>query len=579
LNTITDDSGTRTIDHDPNTGYVTSIAAPGGITLSYGYDGALLTSINRTGSLAGNIQFTYDDSFRLTSVSVDGQAINYQYDRDGLLIGVGDLSISHDPQNGRLTGTTLGAVTDALTYNALGEVDQYRADAGGTSLLAVQYTRDVLGRITGLTETVDGVTHTTTYAYDPAGQLIEVRRDGTVVSTYTYDANGNRLSQTDTSGTVAATYDVQDRLLTYGGASFTYTAQGQLRTKTEAGQTTTYTYDSQGNLTSVVLPDGTGIDYLIDGADRRIGKSVNGVLVQGFLYDEAHITPVAELDGAGNVVARFVYATQANVPDFMIKGGVTYKIITDQLGSVRLVVDTATGTIAQRLDYDGFGRVMLDTNPGFQPFGFAGGISDRSTGLVRFGARDYDAETGRWTTKDPLRFGGKDTNFYSYAFKDPVNIYDPNGTTWKEKIKTAIRVVGVLIGLAQGESLEEESRSLNGLGEAIGNEPNEYEPDECPRGEDEQYEHEYSPLRHPPIITTPLVSTSLFPQQPQASFSQRHPYLWAIGAGAAAVGAAVYSVGAEVVDKAAEVVDEAAEVVDEAASEAAPYSPFIIFAF
>jgi RHS repeat-associated protein len=65
------------------------------------------------------------------------------------------------------------------------------------------------------------------------------------------------------------------------------------------------------------------------------------------------------------------------------------------------------------MDYDEFGRVLLDTNPGFQPFGFAGGLYDPDTGLIRFGARDYDAEVGRWTAKDPLLFDGGDTNPYA----------------------------------------------------------------------------------------------------------------------------------------------------------------------
>jgi RHS repeat-associated protein len=111
----------------------------------------------------------------------------------------------------------------------------------------------------------------------------------------------------------------------------------------------------------------------------------------------------------------------------MEKAGKTYRFITDHLGSVRMVVDTSNGNIVQRIDYDEFGRILNDTNPSFQPFGFAGGIYDSSTGLTRFGARDYDAYTGRWTAKDPIGFAGEDTNLYGYVVNDPVNFLDPEG--------------------------------------------------------------------------------------------------------------------------------------------------------
>ena len=111
----------------------------------------------------------------------------------------------------------------------------------------------------------------------------------------------------------------------------------------------------------------------------------------------------------------------------MIKNGVTYRIISDHLGSPRLVIDVATGNIAQKLEYDEFGNVTTNTNYGFQPFGFAGGIYDRDTGLTRFGARDYDPVSGRWTSKDPIRFAGGDTNLYGYVLSDPVNFVDPLG--------------------------------------------------------------------------------------------------------------------------------------------------------
>jgi RHS repeat-associated protein len=111
----------------------------------------------------------------------------------------------------------------------------------------------------------------------------------------------------------------------------------------------------------------------------------------------------------------------------MIRGGTTYRIISDHLGSPRLVVSAEDGTIVQAVEYDEFGRVLSDSNPGFQPFGLAGGILDRDTGLLRFGARDYDAQSGRWTSKEPLGFAGGSANFYSYASNDPVNLVDTDG--------------------------------------------------------------------------------------------------------------------------------------------------------
>ena len=79
------------------------------------------------------------------------------------------------------------------------------------------------------------------------------------------------------------------------------------------------------------------------------------------------------------------------------------------------------------MDYDEFGNVLSDTAPGFQLFGFAGGLYDQHTGLTRFGARDYDSQIGRWTAKDAITFGGGDSNFYGYVLNDPINSIDPTG--------------------------------------------------------------------------------------------------------------------------------------------------------
>jgi RHS repeat-associated protein len=155
---------------------------------------------------------------------------------------------------------------------------------------------------------------------------------------------------------------------------------------------------------------------------------VGGALVRGWLYGKDSLRPIAQLDASGQIQATFVYATRANVPDtIVLRSGAVYRALTDLLGSVRLLVDVANGGVVQRLDYDEFGNVLADSNPGFQPFGFAGGLYDPDTGLVRFGARDYDAVTGRWTAKDPSLFNGGDLNLYRYAAGDPINLADVNG--------------------------------------------------------------------------------------------------------------------------------------------------------
>jgi|GEM_PF-614797 len=344
--------------------------------------------------------------------------------------GISGLSTSQFDQAGITTASS--HVTSAQSQiNAMLQVvnglDPNNSDVRTTQFSA-SYTRDKLGRITQKIETVQGVAQTVDYVYDVAGRLSTVTQGG-ITTTYSYDKNGNRTSKVQGVSTISGSYDEQDRLLSYGDNSYSYNANGDLLSKTSnAGpiaETTQYTYDVFGNLKTATLPDQT-ISYIVDGSNRRVGKKVDGNLVQGFLYQD-QLNPVAELDGNNQMVSQFVYADKVNVPAYMIKGGNTYRIISDHLGSPRLVINLADGSIAQRMDYDEFGNVLQDTNPGFQPFGFAGGLYEAATGLVRFGARDYDAESGRWTARDPIGFSGGDTNLYGYVFSDPVNWIDSNG--------------------------------------------------------------------------------------------------------------------------------------------------------
>jgi RHS repeat-associated protein len=436
LETVFLSDGALRLSYDSFTGHLASLSSPDGETIAYAYDGFLPTGATWTGPVSGSVARTYDNNFHLVSMSVNGaDPISFQYDQDALLVQVGGLMLQRNAKNGLLTGTVLGEVATAQSYNGFGEISDFQASLGATPLYAASYSYDKLGRITEKIETLENVTGALDYHYDSVGRLTDVVRDGTAVAHYDYDENGNRTSETGPAGTVTSIYDAQDHLLQHGDVTYTYSANGELATKAQNGLAVTYSYDELGSLRQVSLPSGITIDYVIDGRGRRVGKRVNGILVQGFLYNDLQ-RPVAEIDGGGRVVSQFIYGSQDNVPDYMVRNGVKFLIVSDHLGSPRLIVSSETGEIAQRVDYDAFGRVTLDTNPGFQPFGFAGGLYDYQTGLVRFGARDYDAETGRWTTKDALLFGGGGSNLYQYCDSDPVNWIDPDGLNNRKPGKT-----------------------------------------------------------------------------------------------------------------------------------------------
>jgi len=444
---------TETRNYGFTAGQLTSITSNSGVSNGFSWAGSLPAGETWQGPVAGSVTPAYDSTngqsnFWITRLTVadavsDSLAVSYAYDNDGLMTSAyvpADgwyMYLKHDAQNGLLDTTSLYNVSDVWSYNLFAEPTAYTAMVytavnGSVPIYSARYTRrDQLGRIVHKEETIGTTTHTADYTYDLAGRLLTITRDGTLAVTYAYDANGNRLSATTASGVISGTYDAQDRMTAYGDDTFAYNQSGQLtqRTNTQTNAITSYTYDTLGNLQHVGLPSGHSIDYVVDGLNRRIGKKVDGTLVQGFLYLN-RLHPAAELDGSGHIISTFIYADRTNVPSYMIKGTQAYRIIADQLGSPRLVVDASTGAIMQELDYDEWGNVVNDTNPGFQPFGFAGGIYDRDIGLVRFGARDYDPSTARWTAKDPINFVGDSANLYAYVGGNPLSRIDASGNQW-----------------------------------------------------------------------------------------------------------------------------------------------------
>lgn len=450
-------------------GLLSSITTARGDRVAFTYDGALPASETWTGSVAGRVAATYNNRMSLATEGVDGTTpVSYLYDVDGMVSQAGALVLTREPTSARLSTTTLGLVVDGWGFDGHGALEAYEVEVGGQGLYTLALTRDGFGRIEGVTESVADVERALAYTYDTRGQLTEVREGGQLVLKAGYDANGNRTSLAlDGGAAVVATFDARDRILQDGVATYTHSPDGARTHRTDASGTTAYAYDALSQLVRVTRPDGRTIEYVLDGRSRRVGRNVDGVRVQGWLYREQR--PVAELDGQGQVVSRFVYGTHPYVPDYMVKGGSTYRLVRDAQHSIRLVVDTQTGEVAQRLRHDAFGRVLEDTRPGFQPFGFAGGLVDPETGLVHFGVREYDPRTGRFLTPDPMLFDPGDTNLYRYVYNDPVNRVDPSGFwTVGGSVGITANIMGQTLSLSVGIAVGTDASAALTLTTAVG---------------------------------------------------------------------------------------------------------------
>jgi len=420
--------GTITYGHDCG-GKISSITK-GAESIGYTYDASLLETDTRTGLINQTLSITYNNDFNLESFTYAGGTETYGYDLDGLLTSVGAFTITRNVSNGLPEAVGDGIVSLTNTINGYGELDANDWTVASNSVYSWNVSqRDQAGRIKQRIENIGGETITWDYDYDLLGRLVETRKNSGIVESYGYDDNGNRTSETNTLRGISGrtfSYSDEDHMMSAGTDVYEYDLDGYLYQKTTAEGVTGYDYSSTGELLQVDLPNGDVVSYDHDPLGRRIAKRLNGAIVEKYLWAGVNTHLLATYNSSDVLVSRFDYAG-GRMPISMTAGGSAYYLAYDQVGSLRAVTDAA-GSIIKRIDYDSYGNIISDSNPGFSvPFGFAGGLYDQETGLVRFGARDYDSTVGRWTAKDPLGFAAGDVSLFGYVLNDPVDFVDPEG--------------------------------------------------------------------------------------------------------------------------------------------------------
>ena len=412
-------------------------------TVSFDRDGMAVTGLEYGGAVSGRFEYSHDDNGFVTGITFPddiggSQTHSLSHDDDGLTTEYGPFTLTRDGPDGAPTEITDGTLALTITYDSRGRVDTRTHEVNGTTIYAADYTYDDAGRIETRTETVDGNQLTTeTFSYDEAGRLAGRTLGHGPDESYDYDANGNRVSRTLGPATLGATYRTGDRLKecekNSGGSTtmvaYSHDEDGFLSDRGNDA----FSYSPKGHLLSATPEGGSTITYTNDTHGRLVGRRANGNTTE-YLYGDPNrpwqLTVARDPDGTRT---RYYYDPSGRLIAFQ-RDGTWHYVATDQVGSPRVVAAT-DGTVEKTIVRDSFGAVQNDSAPGFRlHVGFGGGVRDPDTGLVRFGLRDYEPETGRFTARDPILQAGGQYNFYAYAHSDPVNALDRSGLScyWED---------------------------------------------------------------------------------------------------------------------------------------------------
>ncbi|AMX82386.1 hypothetical protein GS3922_01045 [Geobacillus subterraneus] len=192
----------------------------------------------------------------------------------------------------------------------------------------------------------------------------------------------------------------------------------------------TFVYDDENRLIQVKNASGTTIaTYTYDHQGRRISKTTSSGTTY-YHYDGDSIRLLYETDANNNITAEYTWDALGR-PVTMTKAGATYYYHLNGHGDVVALTD-ASGNVVAQYEYDAWGNILSKTGAlaTANPYRYAGYYYDEETGLYYLMARYYEANMGRFITRDT--FHGfenepQSLNQYAYTKNNPVNSIDPNG--------------------------------------------------------------------------------------------------------------------------------------------------------
>jgi RHS repeat-associated protein len=455
----------------------------------YGTDGNVSQITSANGTI---ISYERDLQGRIVKQTEKGNAIavglvtQYSYDVLGNLLTVTDsrnrtTTMTYDVVNRLTTKTLPNGVKTTYSYDDLDRITKITyTKADGTVLVSETYTRNIGGEPSKVTRE-DG--SYTLYEYDAAVRLSKesvYNPSGALIEsvTYSYDLDGKRTRKVDAAGTHNYNYNANGQLTNVGSDQYGFDVDGRLHQFDREGKTVILDHDAFDHIIQVSV-NGTNTQYRYDAQGNRIGEvSSNGTknyLVAPNLGNGLDSTDLVT-DGNGNIVSDYVYGGSGIIARLDANGDPIY-YLTDSMGSVIGLVDSQGNRIS-RIIYDGFGEVKSgdDGTSLGGDFRFQGQWLETESGLYYMRARDYDAETGLFLSRDAVDVQQQSVeafNPYQFAFNNPLIYSDPSGRISITEINSTLEVNRILYAIearTKQEILERiKDKALQAVGEVFWN--------------------------------------------------------------------------------------------------------------
>ena len=343
-------------------------SARGNILNTYDTNGNLLTTTDANGY---SITYTYDGNNNMLSqtAQLNGQPVttSYTYNSFAEVLTMTDplgntTTNTYDAHGNLLTvsspapdGQTPPSVTQ-FTYNTLGELTQILDPLSHPTVIAyyptgliqsitdaqnhvTSYNYDARGNRTSVIDPINGSAHPTTFAYDTMNRLTGITYPDNTTASFGYDTRGRRTSATDQNNkTTIYAYDDADRLLSVTDA---------------ANNLTQYGYDTEGNLTSITDGDNHTTYFTYDTLGRVTQTTFPSTLVETYGYDLLY--NLTSKTDRKNQTIQYVYDSLYRMTSKTYPDSTAANYVYDLVGKIQQVTDPM-GTYA--FAYDNIGRLI-----------------------------------------------------------------------------------------------------------------------------------------------------------------------------------------------------------------------------